>query len=116
MEKEVHSVSRRGAKASKSTPPPMVVVAVVVVVVVHLHLLHAIRRRPPIHNIRRVRRPPILLWRVRHPPIHLRRVSRRPPIHLRRRSRSRRTARKPAPGILTRTLMYLRPQGYRSHH
>ena len=46
-----------------SPPPPMVVVvvvavvAVVVVVVVHLHLLHAIRRRPPIHNLRRVRRP-----------------------------------------------------------
>ena len=35
------------------------VVAVVVVVVVHLHFLHAIRRRPPIHNLRRVssRRP-----------------------------------------------------------
>ena len=30
------------------------VVVAVVVVVVHLHLLHAIRRRPPIHNIRRV--------------------------------------------------------------
>ena len=37
----------------------VVAVVVVVVVVVHLHLLHAIRRRPPIHNIRRVssRRP-----------------------------------------------------------
>ena len=42
------------------------------------------------------------------PPVRLRRV-RRPPIHLRRRSRS-------SPGLLTRTLMYLRPQRYRSHH
>ena len=32
-----------------------------------------------------------------------------PPIHLRQRSRS-------SPGLLTRTLMYLRPQRYRSHH
>ena len=42
--------------------------------------------------------------------LHLLHVSRRrPPIHLRRRSRS-------SPGLLTRTLMYLRPQGYQCHH
>ena len=52
------------------------------------------------------------------PPSPLQRV-RRHPVHLRRRSRSRglrRTARQPPPGLLTRSLMYLRPQGYQCLH
>ena len=42
-----------------------------------------------------------------------------PPVHLRRRSRSRGlrgTTRQPPRGLLTRSLMYLRPQGYQCHH
>ena len=94
------------APRTTSPPPTVVVVAVAVVVVVvvvavHLHLRH-VSRRPPVHNVRRVirRRPPVLVRRV---------IRCRPPIHLRQRSRS-------SPGLLTRTLMYLRPQRYRSHH
>ncbi|KAK1611409.1 hypothetical protein QYE76_035082 [Lolium multiflorum] len=85
----VHSMKKKlikfpgEAPRPTSPPPPVVVAVVVVVVVVHLHLLH-VSRPPPIPQRPAGDQTP-------------------PPIHLRQRSRS-------SPGLLTRTLMYVRPQ------